>query len=197
VAARSKNIVMQKIELHILAIANSENQPQSFVVILKEAKGKRKLPVVIGGFEAQAIALAVENIQPSRPMTHDLFKNTMESAGAELHEIIISDLSQGIFFATMVWELSTGSFVEVDARTSDALAMAVRYNCPIFVNAEILYEAGIEMENPFFSSPGQASGSQETTIEELQEKLDEALAQENYELAASIRDEIKRKLEQQ
>lgn len=185
---------MQKIELHILAIANSDNQPHNFVIILKEAEGKRRLPVVIGGFEAQAIALAVEAIQPSRPMTHDLFKNTMEVTGAELHEVLISDLSQGIFFATMIWELQDGRMVEVDARTSDAIAMAVRFHCPIFVYAHILDKAGIEVD-----SPGGASEDSITamSVETLQNKLKEALEQENYERAAAIRDELKRRTEQQ
>ncbi len=187
---------MQKIELHILAIANSENQPQSFVIILKEANGKRRLPVVIGGFEAQAIALAVEQIQPSRPMTHDLFKSTMESAGAELREVVISDLSEGIFYATMLWELPAGNTMEVDARTSDAIAMAVRFHCPIFVNSFILDEAGIEVD----AQGAAASGSEtigELPTQVLQDKLDEALAQENYEQAAAIRDELMRRTEQQ
>ncbi len=186
---------MQKIELHILAIANSDNQPHNFVIILKEAEGKRRLPVVIGGFEAQAIALAVEAIQPSRPMTHDLFKNTMDATGAELHEVLISDLSQGIFFATMIWELQDGRIVEVDARTSDAIAMAVRFRCPIFVYAHILDKAGIEVD-----SPGGSTSEDNITamsVETLQNKLKEALEQENYERAAAIRDELKRRTEQQ
>lgn len=187
---------MQKIELHILAIANSENQPHSFVIILKEAGGKRRLPVVIGGFEAQAIALAVEHILPSRPMTHDLFKNTMESAGAELHEVIISDLSEGIFYATMVWELASGATMEVDARTSDAIAMAVRFACPIYVYSNILDEAGIEVDPA--SAPAEESVAiGELSTDVLQTQLDEALAQENYEQAAAIRDELKKRREQQ
>ncbi len=187
---------MQKIELHILAIANSENQPQNFVIILKEAGGKRRLPVVIGGYEAQAIALAVEEIQPTRPMSHDLFKNTMDAAGADLREVIISDLSDGIFFATMIWELSAGRVIEVDARTSDAIAMAVRFHCPIYVNASILDEAGIEVD----PLGGASSGSEsigEMTDQLLHDKLNEALAQENYEQAAAIRDELKKRREQQ
>lgn len=183
---------MQKIELQILAIANSENQPHSFVIILKEAGGKRRLPVVIGGYEAQAIALAVEQIVPSRPMTHDLFKNTMESVSAELHEVIISDLSEGIFFATMTWELPTGSTLDVDARTSDAIAMAVRFSCPIYVYANILDEAGIEVD----AAPTEGAPIGELPTEVLQNQLDEALSQENYEQAAAIRDELKKRDQQ-
>lgn len=187
---------MQKIELQILAIANSENQPHSFVIILKEAGGKRRLPVVIGGYEAQAIALAVEQIEPSRPMTHDLFKSTMDATGADLREVIISDLAEGIFYATMVWELTTGPTIEVDARTSDAIAMAVRFACPIYVYAHILDEAGIEVDPATLASGGGSSiGEMPTNL--LQDKLDEALTQENYEQAAAIRDELKKRREQQ
>jgi len=185
---------MQKIELQILAIANSENQPHSFVIILKEAGGKRRLPVVIGGYEAQAIALAVEQITPSRPMTHDLFKNTMESMSAELHEVLISDLSEGIFYATMTWELPTGSTLDVDARTSDAIAMAVRFSCPIYVYANIMDEAGIEVDPA--STSGETAPIDELPTEVLQSQLDEALDQENYEQAAAIRDELKKRDQQ-
>lgn len=187
---------MQRIELQIMAIANSEQQPQSFVLILKELEGKRRLPVVIGSHEAQAIALAIEKITPSRPMTHDLLKNTMEAADATLKEIAITDLSDGIFFATLYWSLPDGRIIEVDARTSDAVALAVRFNCRIFTHSFILEEAGIEVEGQEKTTAKPVSLG-EMTAQALQEQLDEALSQENYERAAAIRDEMKRRMQQQ
>ncbi len=187
---------MQKVELQIMAIANNEQQPQSFVLILKELAGKRRLPVIIGSNEAQAIALAIEQIAPGRPMTHDLLKNTMEASGATLREIAITDLTDGIFFATMSWELTDGRTIEVDARTSDAVALAVRFNCRIFVNSFILDEAGIQVEGEPKPSEKPTDIS-EMTAQMLQEELDEALAKEDYEKAATIRDELKRRTQQQ
>lgn len=187
---------MQRVELQIMAIANNEHQPQSFVLILKELAGKRRLPVVIGSNEAQAIALAIEQIAPGRPMTHDLLKNTMEASGATLTEIAITDLSEGIFFATMSWELPDGRTIEVDARTSDAVAIAVRFNCRIFVNSFILDEVGIQVEGQPKPAP-EVTDIAEMSPQMLQEQLDEALAKEDYEKAATIRDELKRRTQQQ
>ena len=137
---------MKKQELNIIALANSESQPNSFVVILKEESGTRRLPVVIGGFEAQAIAIAIENIQPNRPLTHDLFKNTLVSIGVDLKEIVISDLKNNIFYATLIMEQADGTVVELDSRTSDAIALAIRFGCPIFAYEQILDKAGIELD---------------------------------------------------
>jgi len=187
---------MQRIELQIMAIANSEQQPQSFVLILKELEGKRRLPVVIGSYEAQAIALAIEKIASSRPMTHDLLKNTMEAADATLKEIAITNLADGIFFTTMYWTLSDGRTIEVDARTSDAVALAVRFNCRIFTHSFILDEAGLEVEGQEKKS-AKPSTLAEMTAQVLQEQLEDALAKEDYEQAAAIRDEMKRRMQQQ
>ncbi len=191
---------MKKKELNIIALANSESQPNSFVVILKEEAGTRRLPVVIGGFEAQAIAIAIENIQPNRPLTHDLFKNALIAIGVDLKEIVISDLKNNIFYATLFFEHPDGSIVELDSRTSDALALAIRFGCPIFANESILDKAGIELENEDTPTetttrdqPIEEQSLTSLTEEELKELLEKALSGENYERAADIRDEIKRR----
>ncbi len=193
---------MEKVELSIVALAQSETHNNSFIVLLKEEEGMRRLPIVIGGFEAQAIALAVEGIQPNRPLTHDLFRNTLQQMGVDLKEIVISDLRQGIFFATLICQIADGSFVELDSRTSDALALAVRFSCPIYTYPFILDRAGVAWEpqsgeagaaqpRPAEPKPGQPLG--EYTDEDLQKLLDSALSEENYERAAEIRDEMQRR----
>lgn len=188
---------MQKIELNIAAIANSESQANGFVVILKESEGIRRLPVVIGGFEAQAIAIAIENIRPNRPMTHDLFKNTLTSLDVILEEVVISELKGGVFYATLVCKRPDGTFLDLDSRTSDALALAVRFGCPIFANASVLDEAGITLEErmgkevatPPSPEPPISSASEE----ELNQLLEKALESEDYEKAAKIRDEMNKR----
>lgn len=193
---------MEKVELSISALAQSETQSNSFIVLLKEEEGKRRLPIVIGGFEAQAIALAIEGIQPNRPLTHDLFRNTLQQIGVDLKEIIISDLKQGIFFATLICQIADGSFVELDSRTSDALALAVRFSCPIYTYPFILDRAGVAWEPQFGEMPAtqaEAAGPRpgqplnSYSDEDLQKLLDKALGEENYERAAEIRDEMQRR----
>lgn len=188
---------MQKIELNIAAIANSESQANGFVVILKENNGTRRLPVVIGGFEAQAIAIAIENIHPNRPMTHDLFKNTLAALKVELQEVVISDLKGGVFFATLICKKPDGKLLKMDSRTSDALALAVRFGCPIFANAEVLDEAGISLEGRSEEDISEES-PKEPAISSASEKelgllLDQALEAEDYEKAAKIRDELNKR----
>lgn len=186
---------MRKIDLNIVALANSESQPNSFVVILKEEEGNRRLPVVIGSFEAQAIAIAIENIEPNRPLTHDLLKNTLIALGVDLQEVIISDLRNGIFYATLIFIRSDGEKIELDSRTSDALALAVRFGCPISTYDFVMDEAGITFDNPPDEEISPAKGTLlEYSDEELEKMLEEALAKENYEKAAEIRDEINRRL---
>ncbi|MBK8704899.1 MAG: bifunctional nuclease family protein [Saprospiraceae bacterium] len=186
---------MYKIEMHIVAIANSESQPNSFVVVLKEEDGTRRLPVVIGGFEAQAIAIAIESIQPNRPLTHDLFKNALVALGVQLQEVIVSELKEGVFYAMLVCVKENGEIFELDARTSDAIALAVRFGCPIYANAAILDEAGIALEEapvtPRLSNPEASLDS--INYDKLLEMLEDALGKEEYERAAEIRDELKRR----
>src|ERR1700729_3179641 len=137
---------MKKIELEIVALSHSITQTHSYAVVLGELNCLRPLPIVIGGFEAQAIAVALERMQPSRPLTHDLMKNFMMAFNVELHEVIINDLQEGIFYSKLVCS-SESDTVEIDSRTSDALALAVRFGCPIYTYDNILESAGILMED--------------------------------------------------
>src|ERR1700748_3411373 len=136
---------MKKIELEIVALSHSITQSHSYAVVLGEVDGLRRLPIVIGGFEAQAIAVALERMQPSRPLTHDLFANFMTTFGIELTEVIIYKLEEGIFFSKLICR-HDGDSIEIDSRTSDALAMAVRANCKIYTYENILETAGLYLE---------------------------------------------------
>lgn len=188
---------MEKIELSIAALANSEPQSNNFIVILKENEGDRRLPVVIGGFEAQAIAIAIESIRPSRPLSHDLFKNVLDQLDVQLEEVVISDLRNNIFYATLSCRKWDGSLLEIDSRTSDAIALAVRFGCPIYAYSFILDEAGVIVENEA-ANEGDIAKTKEPakvqgrSVEELRELLERALEKEDYEMAAKIRDELQR-----
>ncbi len=188
---------MKKIELEIVALSHSITQTHSYAVVLGEVNGLRRLPIVIGGFEAQAIAVALERMQPSRPLTHDLMKNFMLAFNIELHEIIINDLQEGIFYSKLVCSTDHDT-VEIDSRTSDAVALAVRFGCPIYTYDNILDSAGILMEEDdkkkkvVVSHNDAASDDlKKLSIAELENLLNEVLEQEDYIKAASIRDEIK------
>ena len=196
---------MQKIELEIVALSHSITQSNSYAVILGEVNGVRRLPIVIGGFEAQAIAVALENMHPSRPLTHDLMKNFMTSFDIQLQEVYICDLQEGIFYSKLVCYTANDT-IEIDSRTSDALALAVRFGCPIFVNAQILDQAGLENETgeklksiataPIASNDNPGNSLSNMTIAELNELLNEVLEQEDYIRAIDIRDEIAKRNEQ-
>jgi len=136
---------MKKIELEIVALSHSITQTHSYAVVLGEVNGLRRLPIVIGGFEAQAIAVALERMQPSRPLTHDLFANFMATFAIDLSEVIIYKLEEGIFFAKLVCQ-ANGETIEIDSRTSDALALAVRANCRIYTFENILETAGLYLD---------------------------------------------------
>lgn len=185
---------MQKIHLQIVALVHNEAQPSSFVVLLKEEEGERRLPVVIGSFEAQAIASAAEGIKPNRPFTHDLFANTLRTFSIQLEEVLISELRSNVFYATLVCSTQDGMLYELDSRTSDALALAIRFGCPIYTYPPIMDEAGIIWENapeqPIVASKRNLSSYSD---EELEQMLEEALEEENYERAAMIRDELGRR----
>ncbi len=194
---------MRKIEMEIVAMSGSVSQSNNFAVVLGEVEGTRRLPVVIGNFEAQAIAVAIERMVSSRPLTHDLFKNVLETFNIDLKEIVINNLTDGIFFAQLIcWK--EGELYEIDSRTSDALALAVRFNCPIYTYDFVLDAAGIELEEPDAPQArrkprqqAKKSGALSTyPMEALQKLLDEVLQAEDYERAAQIRDEIRRRQEQ-
>lgn len=190
---------MKKIELEIVALSHSITQTHSYAVVLGEINGLRRLPIVIGGFEAQAIAVALERMSPSRPLTHDLMKNFMMAFNVELHEVVINDLQEGIFYSKLVCS-SANDTVEIDSRTSDALALAVRFGCPIYTYDTILDQAGILMEDDGKTKPAAAAVTSETSstddlktlsLEELESLLAEVLDHEDYIRAIAIRDEIK------
>lgn len=192
---------MKKIELEIVALSHSITQTHSYAVVLGEINGLRRLPIVIGGFEAQAIAVALERMNPSRPLTHDLMKNFMMAFNVDLHEVVINDLQEGIFYSKLVCS-SENDTVEIDSRTSDALALAVRFGCPIFTYENILESAGILMENDEKKKASSSSAPQSVTtdssredlknlsLQELNTLLNEVLEQEDYIKAIAIRDEI-------
>lgn len=190
---------MKKIELEIVALSHSITQTHSYAVVLGEVNGLRRLPIVIGGFEAQAIAVALEKMQPSRPLTHDLMKNFMNAFNVDLLEVIITDLQEGIFYSKLVCS-SENDTVEIDSRTSDALALAVRFGCPVFTFEHILDSAGILMEDTAGSKKrktadieepsGESGDLKSLSLEELNKLLNEVLEQEDYLKAIAIRDEI-------
>ncbi|MGN7786122.1 bifunctional nuclease family protein [Niabella sp. 22666] len=193
---------MKKIELEVVALSHSITQTHSYAVVLGEVNGLRRLPIVIGGFEAQAIAVALEKMNPSRPLTHDLMKNFMTAFSIDLHEIIISDLQEGIFFSKLVCS-SDHDTIEIDSRTSDAIALAVRFGCPIYTYENILSNAGIVMDEKNQATAAEsveAIGATVTesadddlksmSVEELNKLLNEVLESEDYMRAIAIRDEL-------
>lgn len=200
---------MRKIELDIIALSHSVTQSHSFAVVLGEVGGSRRLPIVIGGFEAQAIAVALDNMKPSRPLTHDLMKTMCDTFEIQLEYIYISKLVDGVFYSNLVCKKGDDLY-EIDSRTSDALALAVRFDCPIFVEESILLEAGVEADPNEEEGAHTANAEEETTaaatadpilsgsyhqmtVPELQTHLKAALDNEDYELAARIRDELNKR----
>lgn len=197
---------MKKIELEIVALSHSITQTHSYAVVLGEVNGLRRLPIVIGAFEAQAIAVALEGMQPSRPLTHDLFANFMTTFNVDLSEVLIYKLEAGIFFAKLVCQ-SGKEVVEIDSRTSDALAMAVRAGCKVFTTESILDMAGLFLdqadtlsgaENLAANTSGPVMNSPSTfgkdlknmSLDDLETLLHQVLEQEDYVQAITIRDEI-------
>ncbi len=194
--------------MDILGLSTSPSSGGAYALILNETDGKRRLPIIIGTFEAQAIALELENIKPPRPMTHDLMRNIIQSFNTFVKEIYINDLREGTFYAQIVYD-NNGETLTQDSRPSDAIALAIRFNAPIFVSDHIVEEAGIEtdpqMEEHEESPPMQetqtsdapseepaATSSKESRIRMLEKSLTAAIAEEDYEKAAKIRDELNR-----
>ncbi|MEO8150647.1 MAG: bifunctional nuclease family protein [Bacteroidia bacterium] len=204
---------MKKIRLDIVGLSYSQTQTGAYALVLAEAEGNRRLPIIIGNFEAQAIAVMLENMIPTRPLTHDLFKNFADAFQIDVSEVLIYNLKEGIFYAKMV--CSDGNqTIEIDARTSDAVAMAVRFNCPIYTFESILSQAGValdeteiqeeektkpssktttEKKKTTASSSSPASEFSGLTVEQLQESLTRALEDEAYERASRIRDEMNKR----
>lgn len=193
---------MEKVELKFLRITYSHTHAGAYALILAEMHGDRRLPIIIGGVEAQAIAIQVENIKPARPLTHDLFKNLGDQLGITLKEVVINDLVEGIFHAKLVLE-QNGREVEVDARSSDAIALALRFECPIRTFEFIMSAAGLKVEDGEDEKEsleqherGEKSEKKNirtATLEDLHQLLQEALENEDYERASKLRDELKRR----
>lgn len=194
---------MKKVKLDIIGLSYSQTQAGAYALVLGEVKGKRRLPIIIGGFEAQAIAIQLEKMVPSRPLTHDLFKNFADTFSIKLKEVVIYNLVEGIFYAKLVSE-DNEKEVEIDARTSDAIALAVRFDCPIYTFEFILSAAGVILDDqpregklPSVEEPvsKKISAKDEKDLtkkstEELKDMLKGAIAGENYERASRIRDEL-------
>lgn len=194
---------MKKIALEIADIKPSGSTQGAYALVLNEADGTRKLPIVIGGNEAQAIAIELENMTPSRPLTHDLFKSFAHAFAISVEEIIIYNLIEGIFFAKVI-TVQDGKRAEIDSRTSDAVALAVRFKCPIYCYDFILDTAGVneqeikeeyidEDEDDFEPEVSGRSDTSTLSVAELEQELEKAIEQEDYERASEIRDEISKR----
>lgn len=194
---------MEKIELKIIGLSYSQTQSGAYALVLSEKKGARRLPIIIGGFEAQSIAIELENMKPSRPLTHDLFKSFAESFQVTIKEVVIYNLIEGVFYSKIVCD-QNGTEVEIDARTSDAIAIGIRCACPVYTFEHILSSAGIQLEDEIEEEA--ASGEEEEvvieqegnelsslTTEELNNLLQEAIDHEDYERASEIRDELNKR----
>ena len=193
---------MDKIELNIVALSHSVTHSHNYAVVLGETQGNRRLPIVIGGFEAQAIAVAMEDMIPSRPLTHDLFKNTLDTFDIEIREVVINNLLDGVFHAQLICERNGETF-EIDSRTSDAIAMAVRCSCPIYTFEFILEAAGVVVEEQETEEVEEKSGQKkkrskpksykDLSDDDLNTLLEKVIKDEDYEKAAKIRDELARR----
>ena len=198
---------MEKVKLEIIGLSYSQTQSGAYALVLSEVNGVRRLPIIIGGFEAQAIAIELENMVPSRPLTHDLFKSFAEAFDIKVKEVIIYNLKEGIFYSKLICD-KEGKEIEIDARTSDAIALAVRFKCNVYTYESILGSAGIQLDQededaditaPLEEQKKSSSSKKEKadlsglTIKELETRLEGAVESENYELASKIRDEINKR----
>jgi bifunctional DNase/RNase len=189
---------MGKIKLNVLGISYSQTQSGAYALVLSEEEGNRRIPIIVGGFEAQAIAIELEGLAPPRPLTHDLFKNFAESYGIKLIEVNIHKLEDGVFFANILCD-NGGQRIILDARTSDAIALALRFNCPIFTTDEIFDTAAPaqEKEHDTVVEKSKKGSPQldlsKKSMDELRSMLAESVSKEDYEKASEIRDEINRR----
>jgi uncharacterized protein len=193
---------MKRVKLKVMGISYSQTQSGAYALILIEENGDRRIPIIIGGFEAQAIVIKLENLEPPRPLTHDLFKKFADEFNISVSEVMIYKLEEGVFFSKLVCNNGEKEY-SIDSRTSDAVALALRFGCPIFITEEILNKAGItvnpsdteiesanDVENYFDSDK---SKYDTYTDEELYKMIDEAIKTEDYERAAALRDEIEKR----
>jgi len=196
------NFSMQKIRLNILGLSVSQTQSGAYALVLAEENGDRRIPIIIGPVEAQAIAIQLEGLKPPRPLTHDLIKNMALAFNIALLEVTIYKLEEGIFYSELLCEMN-GKEIKIDSRTSDAVALALRFRCPIYTTEDILKKAGIVLEledehSPVRSvsdedEPTETSTYSQYSLNELKEMLDEAVKNEDYEKASVIRDELKKR----
>lgn len=196
---------MKKIKLNVLGISYSQTQSGAYALVLTEEEGERRLPIIIGGFEAQAIVIKLENLDPPRPLTHDLFKSFADMVELNLKEIFIHRLDEGVFYSQLICEKGSEELI-IDSRTSDAVALALRFECPIYIAEDIMDKAGIIIEGSDYeddllgdsaeaeSSEGEKiSNYDKVPLKELEKQLKEAISKEDYERAAGIRDELDRR----
>ncbi|MGV3504303.1 MAG: bifunctional nuclease domain-containing protein [Adhaeribacter sp.] len=201
---------MKKIPLEILGLSSSQSQTGSFALVLGEKEGNRRLPIIIGMFEAQSIAIQIEKISPNRPLTHDLFKSFAQQVNVTIVEVLISDLKEGVFYSKIVCHDGEREF-DLDARPSDAIAIGLRFGVPIYTVESVLSEAGIilsdleeeeeeetdEIETSVSASPARSEAGKtnlrDVSVDELNKLLEDALEKEDYERAAKIRDELNKR----
>ncbi len=197
---------MNKVRLNVLGISYSQTQSGAYALVLNEENGERRIPIIVGGFEAQAIAIQLEGLHPPRPLTHDLFLNFATAYKINITEVIIHKLEEGVFYARLVCDNGVDT-TTIDSRTSDAIALALRFGCPIYTTEEILQKAGVVIdfekespatkqtrtEKPLSKKIKEESEFTFLDIDELQKALEEAISQENYERASLIRDELNKR----
>ena len=194
----------KKIKLNILGLSYSQTQSGAYALVLAEEDGERRIPIIIGGVEAQSIAIKLEGLEPPRPLTHDLFLNYSRTFGIEILEVVIYKLEEGIFYSELVCQRD-GVEIRIDSRTSDAVALSLRFNCPIFTYEAIIKTAGIVLDvnqeneigidvdpNPQNKAQGEDRYAN-VSIEELTKLLQEAISNEDYEVASEVRDEIQKR----
>ena len=201
---------MEKVKLNVLGISYSQTQTGAYALVLAEENGRRRIPIIVGGFEAQAIAIQLEGLKPPRPLTHDLFLNFAHTFNIDLLEVNVYKLEEGVFYSKLTCD-NGQRIIEIDARTSDAIALALRFKCPIYTTEDILKKAGIILDFEKEAAVQQSGDPISTprniqvqdnsfleeikrsNLQELQDLLDEAIRDENYERASLIRDELNRR----